>query len=407
MVHESITSGPKHLVILCFVAYYLPGYRSGGPVRTIANFVDHLGDEFDIRIVTRDRDALDSRPYEGVAIDGWNRVGKASVFYASSKTLTLSGIAKLLCNTPHDILYLNSFFAFKFTTLPLLARRLGLAPRKPSVIAPRGEFSAGALALKAQKKWLYLKVASSINLYSRLVWQASSEFERADIRREVGSVASAIHDAPDLPPKVHVSNRDDSLTALQGDDTALQIIFLSRITPMKNLDFLLEALCSVQAAVSLAIYGPIREPDYWQKCQALMASLPANIFAKYNGEVHPSLVLETFSAFDIFVLPTRGENYGHVVLESLMAGTPVLISDQTPWQSWADGGVEVMPLRDPSQWASYIDRVAMMSRKERFGLRTAASNYARRYLNSSNAVDQNRTLFMRALQTSFFSIDAR
>ena len=51
MVHESITSGPKHLVILCFVAYYLPGYRSGGPVRTIANFVDHLGDEFDIRIV--------------------------------------------------------------------------------------------------------------------------------------------------------------------------------------------------------------------------------------------------------------------------------------------------------------------------------------------------------------------
>lgn len=64
-------------IIPCFVAYYLPGYCSGGPVRTIVNFVDHLGDEFDIRIVTRDRDALDTEPYASVEVDAWNTVGKA------------------------------------------------------------------------------------------------------------------------------------------------------------------------------------------------------------------------------------------------------------------------------------------------------------------------------------------
>ncbi len=117
-------------IILCFVAHYLPGYRSGGPVRTIANFVDHLGDEFDIRIVTRDRDALDTEPYPGVQIDAWNKVGKVQVFYASKKTVNLRGIAKLIRETPHDVLYLNSFFAFGFTTLPLLARRLGWAALK-------------------------------------------------------------------------------------------------------------------------------------------------------------------------------------------------------------------------------------------------------------------------------------
>ena len=397
---KGMTAGSKRPVILCFVAYYLPGFRSGGPVRTIANFVDHLGDEFDIRIVTHDRDALDSSPYEGVTVDCWNRVGKANVFYASIKTLTLSGIATLLRNTPHDILYLNSFFEFKFTTLPLLARRLGLAPRKPCVIAPRGEFSAGALALKAQKKRFYLNAAKPIYLYSRLIWQASSEFERADIQREMGGVANTIHVASDLPPVEQVSKRDNSPTALQGDDTALQIIFLSRITPMKNLDFLLEALSSVQSKISLAIYGPLRELDYWQKCQALMASLPGNVFAEYMGEVHPSEVLNVFSAFDVFALPTRGENYGHVVFESLTAGTPVLISDQTPWQSSADGGVQVIPLGDPRQWASSIDRMATMSREECLGLRTAALNYASRYLKDSNVAEQNRALFMNALHSS-------
>ena len=29
----------KKKVILCFIKYYLPGYRSGGPVRSIVNFV--------------------------------------------------------------------------------------------------------------------------------------------------------------------------------------------------------------------------------------------------------------------------------------------------------------------------------------------------------------------------------
>src|SRR5690606_23072653 len=63
-------------VILTFVHYYLPGYKSGGPVRTIANMVEHLSDQLDFWIVTSDRDALDSDPYPNVTIDAWNAVGK-------------------------------------------------------------------------------------------------------------------------------------------------------------------------------------------------------------------------------------------------------------------------------------------------------------------------------------------
>jgi len=138
--------------ILCFVDYYLPGFRSGGPVRTVSNLVDHLYDQFDFYIITRDRDISDSSYYEDIVVDNWNTVGKARVFYASPASLTPIGVSALLRKTPHDILYLNSFFSFRFTILPLLARSIGAAPNMPCVIAPRGEFSPAAIALSPQKK---------------------------------------------------------------------------------------------------------------------------------------------------------------------------------------------------------------------------------------------------------------
>ncbi len=147
---ETNMSSPRP-VILCFVKYYLPGYRSGGPLRTIVNFIEHFGDEFDIRIVTTDRDVLDTSPYPDVVVDSWNTVGRAQVFYASQKVLTLRGIARLLRETPHDLLYLNSYLAVSFTTLPLLARRLGMAPRKPCVLARAGNFHQAPYSSRQQR----------------------------------------------------------------------------------------------------------------------------------------------------------------------------------------------------------------------------------------------------------------
>src|SRR5258708_7183130 len=127
--------------VLVVVHDYLPGYKAGGPVRTIANMVERLSDEFDFRVVTSDRDRFDGTPYVGVDLDSWNRVGKAQVYYLSERSKSLRTIARIISGTAHDILYLNSFFDPVFTQLPLWARRFGLLPPKPVVLAPRGEFS--------------------------------------------------------------------------------------------------------------------------------------------------------------------------------------------------------------------------------------------------------------------------
>lgn len=385
-------------IILTFVAYYLPGFKSGGPVRTISNMVEHLGDELDFRIVTLDRDSLDDRSYPNVAVNAWNHVGKASVYYTTPDALNLRQLISILRKTPHDVLYLNSFFRPYFTTLPLLARQLGLVPQCPVVLAPRGEFSEGALAIKRLKKLGYIALARTAGLYNDLVWQASSEYEAEDIRRTLGHTAQHIQIAPDLPPPITNTPHVDIIYMKDNHDS-LRVVFLSRISPKKNLDFALKVLQGVTVPVELNIYGGISDQPYWQNCETLIGSLPPNVRVKYHGVVHHNEVHKVLATHDLFFLPTRGENYGHVIYEALAAGIPALISDQTPWQDFDSAGVGwVRPLNGMDTFRQVIEQVWHEDSATRMLQRQRARDYAANVAGNRKIIEQNLDLFRSVLK---------
>ena len=98
----------KRLRVILFVKNYLPGYKSGGPLRTIANMIESMSNEIDFLVVTRDRDVGDREPYSNIRVDQWNTVGKAQVFYASRANQSRTGLAKIVNETPHHLLYFLS-----------------------------------------------------------------------------------------------------------------------------------------------------------------------------------------------------------------------------------------------------------------------------------------------------------
>jgi len=73
----------------------------------------------------------------------------------------------------------------------------------------------------------------------------------------------------------------------------------------------------------------------------------------------------TMKAYHLFVLPTLGENYGHVIYEALSAGDPVLISDQTPWR-----GLEKekagwdLPLKEKDKFKNALRQAAAWNQEE-------------------------------------------
>ena len=379
-------------VVLTFVRYYLPGYKSGGPIRTISNMVDALGDEVEFKIVTSDRDATDQVPYQFLAGRvGWQKVGKANVLYLSREERSLGSIVRIIRQSPHDTLYLNSFFDPDFTLKPLVARHLGFIPTRGCVIAPRGELSPGALNLKAWKKRLFLSLARATGMYEGLVWQASSLHESGDIKTILGSRAARIQIASNIG-----SSLDMSVGGLQRAENApLRLVFLSRISPMKNLEFALEVLQSVSVPVILDIYGPIRDEAYWKMCKGVMGCLPPHITATYKGAVEPDRVSHVLSEYDLFFLPTRGENFGHAILEALAVGTPVLIADTTPWRDLEISGVGWdLPLSNPITFAEKINELEALSAFDYLEMRRRVSAFAEKRRLDPEVFSSNKKLFL-------------
>lgn len=379
-------------VVLTFVRYYLPGYKAGGPLRTISNMVEALGDEFDFRIVTSDRDATDTEPYPHLAGEQeWFGVGKAKVLYLAPSRKGVGNIGRIIRETPHDVLYLNSFFDPIFTLKPLLARRLGLAPKARCILAPRGEFSPGALEIKARKKKSFLAAARMAGLYRDLTWHASGEHEAADIRRAFGSVAQRIETAMNLPD---MTPRTPPPFVPRAPGEPLRLVFLSRISPKKNLDYALEVLGKVRAPVTFDIYGLVDDDTYWNKCKEIIKTLPSNVVAIYRGSIPHLDVAITLAAYDLFFLPTRGENYGHAIFEALSVGTPVLISDTTPWRNLAEKQVGWdLPLGVMEKFVEHIENMAAITEEENAIRRRCAKTFSDKALQNNIAKKDNYILF--------------
>lgn len=374
--------------ILCFVGCYLPGFKGGGPIRSIGNLLETLGDEMNFHLVTADRDLGDSVPYSNVTRNQWLNVGKGKVYYASPGASWLFALRKIIANFQGDVIHLNGFFSFRFSILPILYWRF-LKPKKPIVIGPKGEFSEGALGLKTFKKKSYITLAKILRLYQGVIWEATSFHEADDIRRVMGN-KTRIRVAPNIacpPSEFHPDPRKA--------DAPLRVLFVSRISPMKNLLGAIQMLQRVQCPVVFDVYGPAEDVAYWASCQEAARQLPAYVRFNYGGALYPAQVPEMMARYDLFYLPTLGENFGHAIAEALGCGLPVLIADTTPWRDLAQQqlGWDI-PLSQPEQFVAAIESCSRIPAADYDAWRQRIRAWALANIGNAEAVEQNRQLFM-------------
>jgi hypothetical protein len=174
--------------ILILVSHYLPGFKAGGPIRSIAALVEKLDDEFECKIICGDRDLGDKQSLAGEPVGRWYRYGSASVLRIPPGLAGAWMVVRALRQESYDVLYLNGLFERAYAMLPLMCRKARLLPQKPTVLAPRGQLSPGALSLKRKEKSLYIKLSRWLDFYRKIIWHASTSLEEADIRRVMGNL---------------------------------------------------------------------------------------------------------------------------------------------------------------------------------------------------------------------------
>ncbi|MCU4165550.1 glycosyltransferase family 4 protein [Carboxylicivirga caseinilyticus] len=314
--------------ILIFIDWFLPGYKAGGPVRSMANMVEYLKDEYEFYIVTRNTDYTETLPYHGINSNSWVEfIPGVMVNYADTKHQNKTVFFKLLKEIQPDIVYINGVYSWKFSILPLLiTNNYGV---KKVVVASRGMLAQSAIDVKGGKKQLFLKLARILGLYRNVIFHATNEKEKQDIEKALGK-GLKIKIADNLPTKEFIPFKEIIKTG-----GVLKLVSLARISPEKNTLYALERLLEckdLKGSIQFDLYGQIYNDDYWKYCKNIISQLPENIKVEYKGTVDADIVGETIQKYHALYLPTRGENFGHVILESFMAGRPVLISDQTPWR---------------------------------------------------------------------------
>ena len=112
--------------------------------------------------------------------------------------------------------------------------------------------------------------------------------------------------------------------------------------------FVIERLQDLEGpAIELTIAGSIDDSNYWSECERKLSNLPRNVQVKLIGPVDYEIGLEFLVNNHFIILPTLGENFGYVLLEALAAGTPLIVSDLTPWTHVAENG---------TGWSISLDR---------------------------------------------------
>lgn len=376
--------------VLITTGFYIPSVKGGGPIQSIKNIVSNLSDDIDFYILTRDRDLGDDNPFQEVVREKWIDVGNARVYYVNHKKLTFTKLINIIRDVDCDVLYLNGFFPFKLSIMIVAARKLKLIDVKKTILAPRGEFSKGALELKKLKKTSYIMIAKVLNLYKNITWHATTGIEEDYIKSIFGK-KSDLYVAQNMTENYKELSNHKNIAKNKGE---LKVIFISRIHPKKNLKHAIEVLSKIHGKIQFNIYGPIEDEKYWDECQTIIRGLPDNIKTNYFGVVEHKEIIDVFRNHHIFLFPTLGENYGHIISEALIGGCPIVISDQTPWIGLEKEGVGWdIELGNKSKYIDALTYCVNLDENEYIAFSQEAFDYGKAMSGKNNSLEQYKNLF--------------
>jgi glycosyltransferase involved in cell wall biosynthesis len=373
--------------ILITIDWFLPGTLSGGPVRSYANLIAHLKDDFEFYIITRNTDFGSDEAYASIEPNTWTSFNAyTKVYYIAASDLNSSHLKDVMNSINFDLAFVNGIYSWYFSILPVFLLK---KTEKPIIVSARGMLNPQAFSVKGRKKKIYLKLALLFKIYSGVSFHATNADEATCIKNEIGQSA-VVRIAPNLPRQL-----DKHLKTSSQKAQPVNFVNVARISIEKGTLKTLEGLQAVAQQLTLDLYGPIYDKAYWNKCEAIISKLPQHIKVAYKGVLESEDVPATLKGYDFFVLLSEGENFGHAILEALSVGLPVIISNRTPWKN-----LEAKCLGwdiNTSHKTEVVEAFTMaaeLSDADYSKWSQAAYTYAKTFIENPELIEQNKALFL-------------
>jgi glycosyltransferase involved in cell wall biosynthesis len=327
----------------------------------------------------------------GIAINKWTDwEGKAKVYYRDYAGNNHFQLKELVASVSPDAIFINGLFSLHFNIRPM-QYAVAYCKQQPNcklILSARGMLHPGALTQKSLKKKIFLNFFKMAGWHKAVHWHATDEQELHYIKQQFGTNMNVLvaGNFPDLLPVA-------SMPQKKANELILGTIAL--ISAMKNHLAVLQALQKSSAIIQWHIYGPVKDAAYWKECEALIAKLPSTVKVIYHGELSPADKTKAMEEFQVFIMPSKSENFGHALLEALSAGKPVITTNTTPFKQLHDfkAGYTADINRLQEELTIAVDKFAAMNDNELTEYRHAAAVFGANFVDVQLIREQYDVLF--------------
>jgi len=290
--------------------------KMGGPATSVPSLCRGLSQKgCSVSILTLDYDENDVENYGNSKIIKFDEHCNINTLIRSSDIVHIHGVWPLFHNK---------------------VMRLCRSEHKKYIVSPRASLMLSDINktyFKIFKKYIAWNLYLKKNLENASGFHVTAKNEFDDLNCIGFRSTCAI-----IPNGINVSEFSKSIDIRKPYNLFPQIqgkrilLFLSRIAPKKGLLLLAHAWGKVgrsNPSWHLLIVGPDNE-NHWPQVKSILDSYDQYNYTRYDYLTGDTRIA-VFQQADIFVLPTLWENFGIVVAEALMAGTPVITTTKTPW----------------------------------------------------------------------------
>ncbi len=307
-------------MIYFITEYFYPFSDAGGPIRSIEQILEVLNQNSSIKLVTSANNHQGNNLPINTKVNRFvnETITETPIFYSSNSIIGILKLVQLYIKNRQYTFYINGMFIPRLSILPALIC-------KNVIISPRGMLINQTLGSKSFFKKFYLFIYKLV-VSKNAIWHATDSAEVLDIKRFFGerSNVKLITNIPVKPLDINLKREKQT--------ESLKLVYFGLIVQKKGLLSLIQTLKSLSLPISLHIYGSIKDRSYWEACLQEINFNNSQATFNYLGHANPSESQSILAKYDVFVLLTKGENFGHSIYEALSVGTPVIITNKTPWQ---------------------------------------------------------------------------
>ncbi|MBX7126359.1 MAG: glycosyltransferase [Cyclobacteriaceae bacterium] len=354
--------------ILIITPSYKPAFVYGGPTRSVSLLAESLvAAGNDVLVITTTANGPTELP---VSTNSITVVDGVSVHYHRRWTGDHTHFSPaLLWNVwrharRFDIVHVQAWWNFVSVFAVAICLLRGVTP----VLSPRGMMSAFSFTHQRAGLKGLLHRWFGARLIRRSWLHTTSALELTDCQRAVPGAAGFV-----LPNFVAARHRHD-VRAVLPDNT--RVGFLSRIDRKKGVDLLIRSLALSRQPWTLDIAGT-GDASYLDELQKLSEQLHVAHRVRWHGWLDGDARFDFLQSVSLFALTSQNENFANVVIESLMEGTPVVVSNQVGLCDFVEqerlGWVTTL---DPAHIAATLDE-AIANNAERERIHNTAPQRAR------------------------------